>query len=394
MRVGRWLVPMLALAACSQPVTEPGVGTTTEVSTTATTTTVPATTHDTTPPTAAPLVTSFPDVAACEFATVPETGEVVMTVGTRLFGSTFGGTTVRCLFDGVDPDSPPNWGPFGDRFLVGREAVLAGSEPFVVIDEEPTSPVEWTTPTGLRLVYASAGRLIKSEVDGTGSSDIGWLADTVEVAYHPAGTHYLVTGTDVNGVYGLWLARNDASTTILVATDVDAKITSPGWTADGEIVFVADHQGYFDLHRIFPSQDLGSYEQMDLVTTDQWLGHVTPSPFNPALIAFAQGGDLSPGCSEGRGAMVFGVDLPPPLTAMISLPIGWLPDDRLVIAAFPDGCGGPLDVWILTSGFCPGTEYGAALLATGVGSVSTRVTMPPPPPAPDDFSDLPDPAPA
>lgn len=40
----------------------------------------------------------------------------------------------------------------------------------------------------------------------------------------------------------------------------------------------------------------------------------------------------------------------------------------------------------------PGTEHGAALLVSGVKGVAERVVIPPPPP--EDFTNLPDPAPA
>jgi hypothetical protein len=312
-----------------------------------------------------------------------------------LFGLAYDGSVVRCLVDRLAPTAEFSWGPLGDRLLAGDTVILADGSRYQPIQGLPTVEPEWTTPSGVRLVYAVAGALLKSEADGSGTDDIGFLANHLEIAYHPAGTHYLVDGTSQDGQYGLWLVRNDASATVLVATDEGAILSSPDWTADGQIVFVADHDdGRHDLHRIFPSEDLASYDQLDLVSTDEWMGRVVASPFNPALVAYAVGGRSGRGCADGRRTEVVGVDLPEPLASATSLPVGWLPDDRLVVAAYPHGCGGTVDVWVFTSGFCPGTEYGAALLVSGVEGVAERVVMPPPPPSPEDFTNLPDPAPA
>lgn len=368
------------------PTTAPPVTTTTTTSTTA-----PPTTTTTTHPA---LVGDLP-VPPCSFDPAPEEGEVTVARDGMVFGLSYDGSTVRCLLDRVELTAELSWGPLADRLLAGDSVIMADGSRFQPIEGLPPARPEWTTPSGVRLVYVIDGNLLKSEADGTATEDVGFLATHFEVAYHPAGTHYLVDGTSEDGEYGLWLARNDASTTVLVATDEGAIISDPDWTADGQIVFAAAHDdGRHDLHRIFPASDLASYDQLDLVSTTEWLGMVAASPFNPALVAYAVGGPPGLGCGEGRRTEVVGVDLPDPLASTNSYPVGWMPDDRLVVAAYPDGCDGPIDVWVFTSGFCPGTEYGAALLVAGVEGVAERVIMPPPPPSPEDFTDLPEPAPA
>ncbi len=321
-------------------------------------------------------------------------GEVTIVAGDTLVGFSHDGTIGRCLADGTTGVKTLSWGPVGDRVVAGETILLAdGSRHPLVATGTDTMPV-WTTPTGLRIVTIVDGHPTKTEVDGSSPELIGFLEQHDALVYHPAGTHYLTTGTQPNGEYGLWLARNDGQVWVLAAADTDARLSSPGWTADGQIVFAAHHSDRWDIHRIFLSDDGSTYEQLDLVSGPDWLGHVMASPFNPALVAYAAGGSDAAGCSSDRRARVVGIDVPEPLGSLASIPVGWLPDDRLVVAAFPSGCEGPIDVWVFTSGFCPGTEYGASFLVAGAEAVSARVAMPPPPPSPDDFSDLPDPAPA
>jgi hypothetical protein len=393
-RAAQVLAGVLLLGSCTA-----SVATTTTPGTTSWPTSAPP--ASTTTSTAAPTTTTVPALVGrlpdppCSLDPALAEGEVTVARDGLVFGLSPDGSTARCLVDEVALTAELSWGPVADRLLAGDTVILADGSRYQPIEGLPAAEPEWTTPAGVRLVYVIDGALLKSEVDGSGTDDVGFLANHFEFAYHPAGTHYLVDGTSEEGEYGMWLARNDASTTILVATDEGAILSSPDWAADGQIVFVAAHEdGRHDLHRIFPSEDLASYDQLDLVSTTEWLGWVVASPFNPVLVAYAVGGEPGGGCAEGRTTEVVGVDLPEPLASTTSLPIGWLPDDRLVVAAYPDGCEGAIDVWVFTSGFCPGTEYGAALLVSGVEGVAERVVMPPPPPSPEDFTNLPDPAPA
>jgi len=388
------LAGALLLGSCTGSATTSTPGTTSTSSSAPPAITTTSTAAPTTTTTVPALVERLPE-APCSFDPAPAEGEVTVARDGRVFGISPDGTIVRCLVDEVALTAELSWGPVADRLLAGDMVILTDGSRYQPIEGLPAAAPEWTTPTGVRLVYVIDGVLLKSQVDGSGTDDVGFLANHFEVAYHPAGTHYLVDGTSEEGEYGLWLARNDASTTVLIATDEGALLSSPDWTADGQIVFVAAHDdGSHDLHRIFPSEDLAAYDQLDLASTDDWLGHVVASPFNPVLVAYAVGGEPGGGCADGRTTEVVGVDLPEPLASATSLPVGWLPDDRLVVAAYPDGCDGAIDVWVFTSGFCPGTEYGAALLVSGVEGVAERVVMPPPPPSPEDFTNLPDPAPA
>ena len=65
-------------------------------------------------------------------------------------------------------------------------------------------------------------------------------------------------------------------------------------------------------------------------------------------------------------------------------PVGWLPDQKLVIAAFPDGCGEPADVWVVD--VVPGGVSSTTLLVTDVDAASVRAAVPDPPQALGDVS--------
>ncbi len=389
-----WPALALVIVACTggaSTTTRPLPGpppTTAPPATAAPTTSAPTTTV----PAIEPLVGALPQ-GPCAMDPVLAGGEAAIVSGGLLLGLSHDGVTVRCLADGMSGVRSLAWGPVGDRVLYDSTILLADGTHHPIAQAPDRTP-SWTAPTGIRIVSIVDGQPVKTEVDGSAPELIGFLEKHDELVYHPAGTHYVTTGTQPDGEYGLWLARNDGQAWVLAAADESAVLTSPGWTADGHIVFVAHHEDRYDLHRIFRSEDGSMYEQLDLESGQKWLGQVMASPYNPALVAYAEGGADAEGCSDGRMARVSGVDLPQPLDAVTSLPIGWLPDDRLVVAVYPNGCDGLIDVWVFTSGFCPGTEYGAEFLVADAEAVSARVAMPPPPPSPDDFSNLPDPAPA
>ena len=76
--------------------------------------------------------------------------------------------------------------------------------------------------------------------------------------------------------------------------------------------------------------------------------------------------------------------LPIDLRGVENVPVGWLPDPGLLVAAYPDGCseGAAADLWVVTWDDS-GTARGE-LLVRGVTDPAVRSQLPEPPPPPDE----------
>ena len=358
--------------------------------TTATTVTTQPTAPPSTTPAADPLFdTGLLPEGPCAIDPVPEGGEPTVLVDDRLYGLGADLTAPRCLLEGgLDPDI--EWGPAGDRVRIAT--TVHGSD-FNAIEFDADSRLEWTAPTGSRIVVLSADSVTKVAVGGSDDViNITFLDETNSVAYHPAGTHLLAVGTDDFGQYGLWFAGNDGVNFTLIAFDEDATISDPVWSWLNEPLFVARHQdGRNHVHRVELVD--GNFEGPVVVETSDQIDLLKASPFDPVMVAYRLRGEPGKGCVEVSTAAVSGVDLPEPLASYTSTPVGWLSAERLLVLAFPDGCDSPAELWWFIAGFCPGSTYGAELLVTGVDGAAAREAVPVAPPSPD-FTGVIDPAPA
>lgn len=72
------------------------------------------------------------------------------------------------------------------------------------------------------------------------------------------------------------------------------------------------------------------------------------------------------------------------LAEIDAYPVGWLPDQKLVVTAFPDGCDQAADVWLIHDAL-QGDSW-ASLLVTDVDASAVRAAVPDPPPALGDVS--------
>ena len=357
----------------------------------ATTTTVTnPTTSEASPTTNTSLMPSFsgdlPD-GPCAIDEVPERGEPTVLVGDRLYGLGADLATPRCLLEGLS-SSDIEWGPLTDRVRVGTSIYGA----FPTLSFGDALDLEWTAPTGSRVVVVSDGEVVKVPVDGSASENIKFLDETEEVAYHPAGTHLLAVGTDQFGQYGLWFASNDGVNFILLAFDEDAVISQAAWSWLNEPLFTANHaDGSWHVHRVELVD--GSFQGPVVIETDHSIDRLMSSPFDPVMIGYRAEGEEGVGCVQGSTATVRGADLPEPLLGYTSTPVGWLSDERLLVLAYPEGCESEGELWVFTAGLCPGSTYGAELLMRGVDGAAARQAVPPAPPQPD-FTGVIDPAPA
>ncbi len=306
----------------------------------------------------------------------------------RMYGLGPDGLSPQCLVDGVD-SSDLLWGPQGDQLIIGVTALGPNFE----FAPPSASGLRWTHPTGSSVVAFTDDRLWKVAVDDGTEINITFLARTDAVAYHPAGEHILAIGTDFNGQYGMWLATNQGTDPVLLAFDDGATLSDPAWTWLGEPIFAATHDdGTSHIHRVELTSE-GDFDGPILVDSDLVLDMLIPSPFDPIMLAYRTAGSPGMRCVDGAHVAVSNVDVPEPLSSWTATPIGWLPGERLLVMAYPDGCESPGDVWSFSPGLCPGSVYGVFPVVAGVDGAAVRVPAPVPPPPPD-FTGVVDPAPA
>ncbi len=351
-----------------------------------TTSTSEATTTTTTVAVSFPVL-AFPD-GPCQLDRPEVDGEVTVLIGTLLYALGPDSSSPRCLLDRV-ASADLRWNPTGTALVIGTTAV---GPDFEYSPPEATG-LSWTHPTGSSVVAFTADRLWKVAIDNGTETDITFLATTDAVAYHPAGEHLLAIGTDFTGQYGMWLATNQGTDPLLLAFDEGAILSDPAWTWLGEPIFVAVHDdGMSHIHRVELTAE-GGFDGPIIVESDEALDMLIPSPFDPIMLAYRTAGTPGARCVEGAHVAVSNVDVPEPLNSWTTNPVGWLPGERLLVMAYPDGCESPGDLWSFSPGLCPGSVYGAFPVIAGVDGAATRAPVPAPPPPPD-FTGVIDPAPA
>lgn len=332
-------------------------------------------------------VLAFPD-GPCQLDKPQADGEVTVLIGTTLYALGPDSSSPRCLLEGVT-SADLRWNPTGTALIIGTTAVGAD------FDYSPPAAtgLSWTYPTGSSVVALTPDRLWKVAIDNGVETDITFLATTDAVAYHPAGEHLLAIGTDFTGQYGMWLATNQGTDPLLLAFDEGAILSDPAWTWLGEPVFVATHDdGMSHIHRVELTAE-GGFDGPIIVESDMALDMLIPSPFDPIMLAYRTAGTPGAGCVDGARVAVSNVDVPEPLNSWTTSPVGWLPGERLLVLAYPEGCDSPPDLWSFSPGLCPGSVYGALPVIAEVDGAATRAPVPTPPPPPD-FTGVIDPAPA
>jgi hypothetical protein len=363
------------------------VSSTTTASVPATSTTVVETTTTSQGEAGFPVV-ALPTDAACSLGDVPGSGEATVVVDGRLYGLGASGADPRCLADGIDT-ADIEWGPQGDRIRVGARVLTATGE----VPLPGATEYIWTAPTGSRILAVAPDRLWKVDLDDLTESDITFLSENDAAAYHPAGEHILVIGTNTEGQYGLWLATNQGGDPLLIAFDELAEMSVPEWSWLNEPMFIAKHiNGPWHIHLVELSAE-GSLEGPVVLETDESIDMLLPARHDPIMLAFRSGGVTGVTCVEGSHAGVKGVDLPEPVASLTSTPLGWLSAERLLVMTYPNGCEAPGDLWSFSAGFCPGSVYGVTPIISGIDSAAAREAAPLPPPPPD-FTGIIDPAPA
>lgn len=385
----------LVAAACSDSAT------TTTAAESTTTTTVVATTDTSAPPsTTEPRVTTTEptttntyaevdgslvgrpliDPLACGFGGPPAADTVEITFerdGFLLAAGRDG--SLRCIAPFENQDRLV-WGPAGDRLLLDTTRVTA-DEAFAGVVGTGAS---FTRPTGRNLVWVENGRLWKSATDGSSLRDISLLGEHVAVAYHPAGVEIATVGIDEEGRYGVWVARNDGTEAQRVVTAEEAVITELSFSESSGffLSFIAEHEdGTTHLHELtlVDAQGLAVRNEFDAsiaLETERSLSGIVANPWSDE-IAVTEGDCSDP---EGpRARLPWGGGIPAQLRDMPTEAVAWLPNFELLLAAYPNGCDGIRELWIVGTGEGLPTFDNPELLARDVGVTAVRAALPEPP---------------
>jgi hypothetical protein len=248
---------------------------------------------------------------------------------------------VTCLLDGVGAGSALRWNGPADKVIVPDGRVVASTGTANVARGQATS-ITWSYPTGTTVLEVDRGRLQLIPAGGGDPLDISFLARHDAAIYHPAGTHVVSSGVArPGGSYGLWVATNRGSNPRLLAQGETAtSISNLVFTANHQLLFVADHGDHKDLHQL----DLANEKIVTPATipSTACFTAVVASRLAGGGVAWATGP-----CSGGTvtaTAVRNGAFLPLAGTEMASAnPVGFLPDGTLVsrgargIITFRDG---------------------------------------------------------
>jgi hypothetical protein len=318
---------------------------------------------------AVPLVMALPE-AACELGEIPTEGEITFVVGSKLYGVRPDGTGARCLASAGGEAGVIQWGPRGDRVLLGPAMVLdaTGRRASGFFPDNPG--VRWSQPTGTALIAPSLAddRLIwRRSTDAQDRLDISFLDRTDSAVYHPAGKNILSVGVAQGGMYGVFLASNRGKNPRPVATVADPATTVHDLAFDTggtHAFFLHDHAGEFHLHDLsFPDLTLS-----DLVTSPLPLsGLVVDDATSIAWRSGACTGTTTTAVWVPESATAVQIGVGSPRARLSTEPVGWLDGGRLVVMARPSGCDGPGDLWIATASDSP-----PVLIATGVERAAIR----------------------
>ena len=345
-------------------------------------------------PTPTEKATPKPDLMCDGLGRPPNQGEITFLDEGRLIGVSPNGLRRRCLLDLADVE--PTGGPFlewnapGDRLLLG--ATILG--PRSAVEPLPRSWVgQWSRPTGTSLVrITSDGRLEKRSLEDGTATDISFLARHDDVAYHPAGTHIAVSGEAADGSYGVYIATNLGTEAQLLARGEEARYVDQLVFSEGgrSLYFVADHGKKLHLHRLSlnpPADgDPGTVQEVefDTLSVADSISSLVVSPFTPPdAIAWTENGDCAAGKPSELGADGLGISTPKAPDALEDrsvVPIGFLPDMRLVVHARSTGCSTaqPSEIYVLHWKRAP-----KFIADQEVAAAAVRLAHGPPPPPPD-----------
>jgi hypothetical protein len=288
-------------------------------------------------------ITDLPTM--CEgFGKQPEAGQVTFVKGELIFGVSADGEGVHCIA-GVPGINPIAWGPQGDYVIdvgfTASEVISAEGRDFISGPGESPRFQGISRPEGTHTL--SLGRdgssIAKVPVDGEKLEDISFLRRHDEATYHPAGTQIAVLGETKDDVYGAWLVTNEGEDPTLVVPSVDEdEYYGLAFSAAGDVLYYVEDQHFtFELRAL----DLSTLREGVALPKSELLAKkrepliAVVSPFTDGLLAYRVGScekRFTTFIRQGSSTIRVGAGLGE------TQPIGWLPDDRLVLASTKDLC--------------------------------------------------------
>jgi hypothetical protein len=284
------------------------------------------------------------------------------------------GDHLTCLFEVTD-SGPFEWGPLGDRALLGGLEVkgVAGG-PSRPATKQASATITWSRPTGKSIVYAPAGSssLAKVLVDGTRPQDVTPLSSStyLSVTYHPSGEAFAFA-VERGGGESIWMSSNTGKRpNQLVFSKEGTRFGALGFDLDGR------HLLYAALH----ADDHPELHSIDVTDTKQapvlWEGPVGWSVMDiqPGLVTGTVAWTTGPTSCADHVAMARTADGTVRALGGTGSPtraVGWLGPTRLLVAT--GKCGEPLDLSVLNV-----SDGSVTPLVSGVSAAAVRTPVPTP----------------
>ena len=374
-----WLAGLVVLSACTSTPPASSSGGSSQGS-------IPSSTPLVTASSSSPSVSASPApsgatlasgvaLSACVPASPTASDTVTFVASGDAWALSPSGSELTCLFPVTDP-GPFEWGPLGDRVLLGGLEVkgVAGG-PSLAASDKTFATVTWSRPTGTAIVYAPTANktLEKVFVNGTAPQHVTPLPPSryLSVTYHPSGEAYAFA-VELAGSQSIWMSTNKGKTPVrLVFSTEGTKFGAMGFEADGKhLLYAAQHaDNHPELHRI------------DVTDTTKapvaWAG-----PVGSTIV------DIQPGLTSGTAAWTTGAASCADSIAMAQTPagtvralpdatrptraVGWLGATQLLVAT--GGCGEPIDLSVVD------VSSGSIVpLVSGVSVAAVRTPVPTPP---------------
>ena len=285
------------------------------------------------------------------------------------------GDHLTCLFP-VENPGPFQWGPLGDRVLLGGlevKGVVDG--PSHAVSDQIATVVEWSRPTGKSIVFAppDGHSLAKVLVTGTTTQDVTpplTELTFLSVSYHPSG-EAIAFAMQQGDSQSIWMASNTGK-------NPGRLVFSEQGSTFGAIAFEAD--GKHLLYAAVLAMTHGLLHRIDITDTSK-APVVWAAPEGRTIV------DIRPGLESGSAAWTTETTCADSIAlAQIRdrdvvrvLPdssgphraVGWLSATQLLVAS--GGCDGPLDLVSvdLSSG-------SVVPLVSGVSVAAVRTPVPTP----------------